>query len=85
MYREGSLDGTTSLTMSPTKTLDKSENPYEVWALCKLYRHVFFILNKCFFIDQERGLCPAINRMGEEGEGLPSLKLEVRHSVKSSA
>jgi hypothetical protein len=38
MYREGSLDGTTSLTMSPTttsptmsptKTLEKSENPYE--------------------------------------------------------
>jgi hypothetical protein len=35
-----------------------------------------------FFIDQEPGLCPAINRMVEEGEGLPSLKLEVRHSVK---
>jgi hypothetical protein len=29
VYREGSLDGTTSLTMSPTKTLEKNENPYE--------------------------------------------------------
>ncbi len=30
MYREGSLDGSTSLTMSPAKTLEKSENPNEV-------------------------------------------------------
>ncbi len=39
---------------------------------------LFYLLNKCFFIDQEPGLCPAINRTGEEGEGLPSLKREVR-------
>jgi hypothetical protein len=30
MYREGSFDGTTRLTMSSTNTLENSENPYEV-------------------------------------------------------
>ncbi len=50
MYREESLDGTKSLTMSPTKTLEKNENPYEVWVLCKCIDMSFFILNKCYFL-----------------------------------